>query len=219
MENQNTNIVDDLLVSKSYIILLSGLEQSPILKVSEDLMTAFSTYAIDLDFMHLPFTDKSDKIQTRISDLLTKNQIIIVRAQNYNGNMSFKNSHIVRINLSINSTILNDVELLSRYKASLLDSGINKYFNFKTGVTDQDYNNSIYWYIIDDIERRVYGSQYKRLSHKYYEETNGDKTKSPEGSRSPKNNSYVPDFEKPVKQDAPSNLEFQSDSPDERFEV
>jgi hypothetical protein len=204
MENQDKNIVDDLLISNSYIILLSGLEKSPIIKVSEDLVSAFSSYVIDLDFMHLPFNDRSDKIKNRLSDVLAKKQIIIVRAQNYDGNMSFKNTHIVRINLSINSQLSGDAELSSQYKAALLDSGINKYFNFKTDMVEQDYINSIYWYIIDDIERRVYGSQYKQLSHKYFlAQKLSKEDKISEVSETSNNNI----------------IEFKTDSPNERFDA
>lgn len=209
MESQSRNIVDDLLLSNSYVILLSGLEKSPIVEVAADLLSAFGSYAIDLDFMHLPFTDKSTKIKDRLNDLVSKRKIIIVRAQNYDGNMSFENTHILRINISINSIMLGNVDLMKQYKNELLSSGVNRYFNFKEDTNMEEYKNSIYWYIIDDIERKVYGVNYKRLSHKYYSET-----------KNVSESKEVKEQNKPAKENGgnvKNDLEFHVDDLDERF--
>jgi len=171
MENPNKNIVDDLLISRNYIILISGLNKSPIEQVSSDLVKSFEQYAVNLNFMHLDFTDKTSIVQDRIKSIITeKTQIIIIIGQNFDSNMAFKNSHILRINLSVDATMIGDDEKATQYKNALLVSGINKYFDFKEDTDVQEYINMIYWYIIDDIERRVYGVEYKKLSYKYFVE-------------------------------------------------
>ena len=174
MDSSNDlNIVDRLLQMKSYVICVSGLDQSPINEVVKDLLESFNSvnedYAIDMDFMHLHVTEKSRKISNRLEEIINQgNRIIIVKSKTFNPFMRFDTAHKVHINISINKDLTNDDTLFNQYKTIIEESKPNKYFNFKSGTDFSQLIDNIFLYLIDDMERVVYGKMYNKLSHKFY---------------------------------------------------
>lgn len=173
-DSDDINVVDKLLQMKSYVVCISGLEQSPIDNVVKDLLETFNSinenYALDIDFMHLPITERSRKMGNRLEEIIDQgNKIIIVKAKTFNPFMRFNNAHKVHINISINKELTNDDDLFNQYKTIIEEAKPNKYFNFKSGTDFTQFVDSVFYYLIDDIERVVYGRQYKKLSHKFYD--------------------------------------------------
>ena len=73
MTSNNQNILDiQLLNKKKYIVLFSGLEFSPVEKIANDLSKDFN--AIVLNYLHLNLDDSLDPLNTRVNDLLKKNE-------------------------------------------------------------------------------------------------------------------------------------------------
>lgn len=147
------NILDHHLKNNNYILLLSGLESSPIHTVAKELCIAFN--GIVLDFMHL--TDMAP-LNDRINDI--KNQFIVVKSK------SFPKDEIkFRVDLHYNVSIKTQDK---EYLDSLKTNYINKYFNFKAD-TDIDITiDTMFNLIIDDLEKKVYKKDYDTLNHKVF---------------------------------------------------
>ena len=163
MESEQ-NVLDALLLSKNYIILFSGLKMSPIDKVVDEMTKSFN--ACLLDFMHLPLDSDLSPMNTRVKELMKQgNKMYIIKGQAFDKSWT-KIPVDLHINLSINDKTINDVKLSTSYKSALTRSYINKYFNFKPDTNMEQYLDNIFWYIVDDIEKKVYKKDYDRLNHK-----------------------------------------------------
>lgn len=154
-------VLEHYLKNNNYIILLSGLPESPISTVSKELCIALN--GIVLDFMHL--TDDLQPLNERIETLTNnKGKLIIVKSQSYNKSL-IKFFADIHINISIK---IDDVEKSKSYKEKLETNYINKYFNFKQETNIDKYIDDIFEFIIDNIEKKVYKKDYEILSHKFY---------------------------------------------------
>lgn len=166
--DDDKNIVDALLESNRYIVMISGLDKSPIRKVSEDLLKSFNkygNYALELDFMHLPIGDTSGKIDERLKDCI-ENKIYLVKSQT--SPKIETSDHIVYINVSLNDKLIGDKELMQKYKSILERNNPNKFFNYRPELDYDEFIDKIFMYLIDDIERKVYGNLYSKLNHKVF---------------------------------------------------
>lgn len=153
-------VLQHYLNNNNYIILLSGLHESPINTVAKELCLALN--GVVLDFMHLEASDLQP-LNERIATLVAnKGQLIIVKGQSYNKDLIkfYADTHI---NISIR---IEDVEKSKQYKDRLSTNYVNKYFNFKTDI--DGYIDNIFDYIIDNIEKKVYKKDYERLCHKNF---------------------------------------------------
>ena len=166
---QEPNVIDVLLMSTTYVILLSGLPQSPIKTVAEELVQSLSPYAISLDFMHLEIGNDSKIVVDRLKDLTKeKKRIIIVQAQTYNPSISLpKGSMSTHINISMSDKMINNEQLAKTYKEEMAKSKA-RYFNFKPDTEINVFIDNIFEYIIDSIEKIVYKNEYEKLNHKTF---------------------------------------------------
>lgn len=163
MDSENQpNIIDILLQSDSYVIIISGLPMSPIDTIVKELETAFSQYIVVLDFMHLSFDDTSKLITDRINDVTKdKNRMVIVKCQTFiQKGKCTKQCYITHINISINNNMINNESLATSYKNALKNFKINKYFNYKSDIVMETFIDQIFYYIIDMAEKKVYGDTY-----------------------------------------------------------
>jgi len=165
------SILDAHLLSNNYIVLLSGLDCSPISTVTKELCIAFNGTV--LDYMHLPFNSDLKVVNDRVHDLLKqKKQILFIKAK------SFDKKYIkipvdIHINISISDKQINDLSISTQYKEVIKENYIHKYFNFKHDANIDEYIDNIFTYIIDDIEKKLYKDKYQTLSHKFYVEGQG----------------------------------------------
>lgn len=167
MEN-TYSIMDIYLKTNNVIILLSGLDMSPLNQVTKELCEAFN--GIVLDYTHLDLDSDLKVINDRVIDL-TKNSgnVLFIKGK------SFDKQHIkfrvdLHLNISINNKMINDDILSSKYKTKLTSNYINKYYNYKEETDINDYIDNIFLHIIDDIEKKLYKDKYSKLNHKVYVE-------------------------------------------------
>jgi hypothetical protein len=178
MTSNNYNILDiQLLNKKKYIILFSGLEFSPIEKIVNDLAKDFN--AIVLNYLHLGIDENInlEPLNTRVNDLISKNknspQPFFIIAKSFPSN-KLKIPVDLHINISLNKFAIINLDPAKRpdlpdlYIKSLQSNHINKYINLKKDYNLEDIINDIFNLIIDDIEKKVYGDKYNKLSHKFY---------------------------------------------------
>jgi hypothetical protein len=187
MTSNNYNILDiQLLNKKKYIVLFSGLEFSPIEKIVNDLGKDFN--AIVLNYLHLGIDENIDlePLNTRVNDLITKNknspQPFFIISKSFPSN-KLKIPVDLHINISLNKfAIINldpgkRADLPDLYVKSLQSNHINKYINFKKDYILDEIINDIFNLIIDDIEKKVYGEKYDKLSHKFYNNNSNSSNK------------------------------------------
>lgn len=156
------NVLQYYLKNNNYLLLLSGLPESPINTVAKELCIALN--GVVLDFMHLETTNMKP-INERVAKLvLNKGQVIIIKSQSYNKELMdfFADVHI---NISIK---LDDIKKYKQYKNELLTNYVNKYFNFKSDTNIDKYIDDIFDFIIKNIEKKVYKNDYDKLSHKNF---------------------------------------------------
>lgn len=163
-DNNDQTIIDVILKSSPYIILLSGLPESHIIDILENVSKSFP-HSLTFDYMHI--TDDFTAMNTRINDVLKKNKLIFIISKSFpQAKIDF--SYNLHINLSINSKILDNPELLNSYHESLNENVINKYYNIKPDTDIESLCDKIFDYIIDNMERYVYKDKYNLYSHKFY---------------------------------------------------
>ena len=168
------NVISVLLNTYSYIIIISGLPNSPIDAVINELSIAFDKYCIVLDFMHLPLDDTSNIINERLSDIVReKKRVIIVKCKTFIQNLKLVDTRYlnVHINISINDKMINDDMLAKQYKELLQKTKVNKYFNYKGDDSNLNLNlnqyiSNIFYFIIDIAEKRLYGDKYEEYKSK-----------------------------------------------------
>lgn len=160
--DEQPNIIDVLLKTNNYIIVISGLEASPINQVTEELALVFQEYVVVLDYMHLPLNDTSNIISDRLKDLTKdKKRIIMIKCKTFRQQIKLPpRSLSVHINISINDKTINNPELSTEYKEALKTNRINKYFNYKQDTILDEYVTQLFYYIIDMAEKHVYGDKY-----------------------------------------------------------
>lgn len=171
MEEQN--VVDVLLSTKPYIIFFTGLDISNNLNINtivNELDKIFSDYCIVLDFMHLDLEDSGNVINERIQEVKKMdNKIILVKSKS----IVISTKPDIHINLSISNKMAKDNDITDEYYSNYLKilekNHINKYFNIKKDFDYDEFINKIFDYIIEDIEKKVYGDKYEKYSHKYFE--------------------------------------------------
>lgn len=160
--NSECNVLQQLLKYNSYIILLSGLNESPIHTVAKELCISLDGNV--LDFMHLSKTDLqplNDRVNALISE---KKQVLIIKGLSFDKSLLTINAD-THINISIK---IEDVEISKQYKETLSTNYINKYFNYKLGSVVDELINNIFNFIIDSIEKKVYKKDYDKLNHKNF---------------------------------------------------
>lgn len=157
------NIIDVLLQSNIYIIVVSGLECSPINQITEELAQSFNEYVTVLDFMHLPLIDTSNVIRDRLKDVTSKNRVIIVKCKTFRKTIEIpKNNMLVHVNISINDKTVNNKELSDEYRKVLKEScNVDKFFNYKPETNLDEMITQIFYYLISKAEKRVYGAKYE----------------------------------------------------------
>lgn len=179
MTSNNQNVLDILLLNKKkYIVLFSGLEFSPIEKIVTDLSKDFN--AIILNYLHLNLDDSLDPLNTRVNDLLNKNekmiQPIFIIAKSFPSD-KLKIYPDIHINISLHKfAILNldpakRADLPDLYAKSIQTNRVNRYINLKKDYELNEVINEVFYLIIDDIEKKVYGDKYNTLSHKFFSQS------------------------------------------------
>ena len=182
MTSNNQNILDILLFNKKkYIVLFSGLEFSPVEKIVTDLSKDFN--AIVLNYLHLNLDDSLDPLNTRVNDLLHKNekmtQSIFIIAKTFPSD-KLKIYSDIHFNISLHKfAILNldpakRADLPDLYAKSIQTNRVSRYINLKKDYELNDVVNEIFYLIIDDIEKKVYGDKYNTLSHKFFNSDNNN---------------------------------------------
>jgi hypothetical protein len=186
MDSNNYNVLDFLLFSKKkYIILFSGLKFSPIEQIVTELEKDFN--AIVLNYLHLELDNNLDVLNTRVNDLLKKQEkpiqplFIIGKSFSTDKLKIFPDYHF-NISLSKNDILELDPakrsDLPELYLKSLQTNRINKYINIKKKYDLNEIVNNIFNLIIDDIEKKVYGDKYNKLSYKFYKENSNESNDS-----------------------------------------
>lgn len=167
MEN-TYSIMDIYLRSNNVIILLSGLEMSPLKQVTKELCEAFN--GIVLDYTHLDLDSDLKVVNDRVIDLTKKKgNVLFIKGKSFDKqNIKFRVD--LHLNISVNNKIINDDILSSKYKTKLASNYINKYYNYKEETNINDYIDNIFLHIIDDIEKKLYKDKYSTLNHKVYVE-------------------------------------------------
>ena len=184
MTSNNQNVLDILLLNKKkYIVLFSGLEFSPVEKIVTDLSKDFN--AIVLNYLHLNLDDSLDPLNTRVNDLLNKNekmtQPIFIIAKSFPSD-KLKIYPDIHINISLHKfAILNldpakRADLPDLYAKSIQTNRVNRYINLKKEYELNDIINEVFNLIIDDIEKKVYGDKYESLSHKFFSQSKQNNT-------------------------------------------
>ena len=179
MTSNNQNILDILLFNKKkYIVLFSGLEFSPVEKIVTDLSKDFN--AIILNYLHLNLDDSLDPLNTRVNDLLNKNekmvQPIFIIAKTFPSD-KLKIYPDIHFNISLHKfAILNldpakRADLPDLYAKSIQTNRVNRYINLKKDYELNEVINEVFHLIIDDIEKKVYGDKYNTLSHKFFSQS------------------------------------------------
>ena len=180
--NKEYNILEILLLKKKkYIVLFSGLKCSPIEKIVNELHNDFN--AIILNYLHLDYNDDLIVINNRINTLLDekKEQVFFIMAQSFQADkLKFHIDYHIHISLSQNLLKKLDPrpDLYEIYQKEIQKNRINKYINLKNDYKLDDIINNIFNFIIDDIEKKVYGDQYNKLNHNVYKESDSSKESS-----------------------------------------
>jgi hypothetical protein len=176
MIDSNYNVLDVLLLDKKkYIILFSGLEFSPVVEIANNL--AKDLNAIVFNFIHLELNDSIEPINKRINQQLEKYEMtpkpFFIIAKSFPSNqLNF--TYDAHYNISLHPNVIYKLDPLKRselpqqYTDSIKKNQITRYINVKKDVSNVTYENEIFDLIIDDIEKKVYGNQYNKLSHKFY---------------------------------------------------
>jgi hypothetical protein len=206
--NSNTNVLDFLLsTKKKYIILFSGLNFSPVEKIVTEIAKDFN--AIILNYLHLTLDDNLDVLNTRVNELLKKQEIlkqpifIICKSFQTDKLKIFYDYHI-NISLSKNDILELDPakrsDLPELYIKSLQTNRINKYINIKKDFNLDYVLNNIFNLIIDDIEKKVYGDKYNKLSSKFYKENSNQNIDTDSNSNEPSKLVFDPKSLSPAEQ-------------------
>ena len=179
MTSNNQNVLDILLLNKKkYIVLFSGLEFSPVEKIVTDLSKDFN--AIILNYLHLNLNDSLDPLNTRVNDLINKNenmtQPIFIIAKSFPSD-KLKIYPDIHINISLHKFAILNLDPAKRpdlpdlYAKSIQTNRVNRYINLKKDYELNDIINEVFYLIIDDIEKKVYGDKYESLSHKFFSQS------------------------------------------------
>jgi hypothetical protein len=188
------NVLDVLLMKKKkYIVLFSGLDFSPVEQITNDLAKDFG--AIVLNFIHLSLTDSLDNVNTRVNDLLSKSSSdpkpFFIIGKTFPSD-KLKISVDLHLNLSLHPIAIQKLDPLKRpelpqiYTDSIKTNRISRYINLKKEYDISEIENEIFTLIIDDIEKKVYGDQYEKLSsnNKFGSEQSQTQSKSSVQSQS-----------------------------------
>jgi hypothetical protein len=168
------NILDVLLMKKKkYIVLFSGLDFSPVEQITNDLAKDFD--ATVLNFIHLGLTDSLDPINTRVDDLLSKSSSDIkpyfIIGKTFPSD-KLKIPVDLHLNLSLHPIAIKKLDPLKRpelpqiYTDSIKTNRVTRYINLKKEYNISEIENEIFTLIIDDIEKKIYGDKYEKLSSK-----------------------------------------------------
>lgn len=181
------NILEILLLKKKkYIVLFSGLnllipelECSLVEKIVKELYNDFNAiflYYLDFKYFDLSFNDNLIVINERVKKLLDekKEQVLFIMAQSFpTDKLKFMVDYHIHISLSQN--LLNKLDktpnLYEKYQIEIKKNRINKYINLKNDYKLDEIINNVFNFIIDDIEKKVYGDQYDKLNHNVYKES------------------------------------------------
>ena len=166
------NVLDVLLMKKKkYIVLFSGLDFSPVEQITYDLAKDFG--AIVLNFIHLSLTDSLVNVNTRVNDLLSKSSSdpkpFFIIGKTFPSD-KLKISVDLHLNLSLHPIAIQKLDPLKRpelpqiYTDSIKTNRVSRYINLKKEYDISEIENEIFTLIIDDIEKKVYGDQYEKLS-------------------------------------------------------
>lgn len=166
------SVLDIILIQKKkYIVLLSGLPFSPIEKIASELEKDFN--ATTLNFLHLDFNDDLSVINNRVSTLLQKSepQPIFILAKSFPSSI-LKLPVDLHLNISLNKTLTMELDpsktenLYEQYQEIIKTNRVNRYINIKKDYDLNEIILNIFNFIIDDIEKKVYGDKYDNLSSK-----------------------------------------------------
>jgi hypothetical protein len=166
------NVLDVLLMKKKkYIVLFSGLDFSPVEQITNDLAKDFG--ATVLNFIHLGLTDSLDPVNTRVNDLLAKSSTdpkpYFIIGKTFPSD-KLKIPVDLHLNLSLHPIAIQKLDPLKRpelpqmYTESIKTNRVSRYINLKKEYDIAEVENEIFSLIIDDIEKKVYGDQYEKLS-------------------------------------------------------
>jgi len=185
--NKEYNVLEMLLLkNKKYIVLFSGLNCSPVERIVNDLKSIFN--AIDFNFLHLKLDDDISLINERISDLLKKdiNKPFFIISKTFPTD-KLKIPVNLHINISLNYQLLSELDktpnLFNNYKDELDKNKINKFIKINKGYNYDEKLSEIFEFIIDNIEKKVYGDKYDKLNHRVYDPNNIQISESKESSK------------------------------------
>lgn len=174
---QNTDLdITDVLFQKqsNYVVLVSGLDTSLLenvsLILSKDLRFTY------LSFHHLPIEINEN---TPMINLKPINERVNTYIDNKSGglivsSLSFPKDRIafkvdMHIHLSANKTMFDHIktkynyndDLFVQYKSLMETNIVNKYINQKPDMDTEHLVDTIFYQIVDAIEKKVYGKKYE----------------------------------------------------------
>lgn len=168
MEN-TYSVLDIYRRNNNYIILLSGLEMSPINQVTKELCEAFD--AIVLDYTHLELDSDLQALNDRVKSL-TKDvgNVLFIKGKSFDKD-KIKFRVDLHFNISIPNKMINNDILSSKYKEKMTTNYVNKYYNYKEETVISEYIDNMFLHIVDDLEKKLYKDKYSKLNHKVYNES------------------------------------------------
>jgi hypothetical protein len=192
--NKEYNILEILLLKKKkYIVLFSGLkvkipdlECSIVEKIVKELYNDFNAiflYYLDFNYLDLNFNDNLNIINERVKNLLDekKEQVLFIIVQSFpTDKLKFHVDFHIHISLSQNllKKLDSKPDLYEIYQKEIQKNRVNKYINIKNDYKLDEIINNIFNFIIDDIEKKVYGDQYDKLNHNVFKESKESKESS-----------------------------------------
>lgn len=217
MSLHNYNIYDAYLYKYKKLILI--ITHTPGLDISDlitDISQSFNMRTIKLEGPNMIKKDNLDqynykKVNNDVANILKENNDKLNSSfKGYYGQgillygLSFPKSKIefkadLHIHLSITQKLFiklnSDVEesLYDKFKDILIENIINKYYNLKTDMTDE-INDTLFYKIIDFIEKKVYGKNYEEYSTKNKMLKENDQSEQSDQTEESKTFSQMNDF-------------------------
>lgn len=187
------NIIEAILKKYShYIILISSLDLELLEEMSKEISKEIDFKY--LSFNHLSIDSNYDKLNDRVNDVAIKGNtgVVISSLLFPSDKLNFRPD--IHINLSINKVYFDTIKnkynyndsIFFTYKKKLEDNKVNKYINIKFNINKNYLTDMIFYTIMDNIEKRLYGKFYDELSSKSLE-----KIKKPENNEIIKNDDKI----------------------------
>lgn len=164
----SSNVLEMLIEERNkYIILITGLKFSPIENIINALAKDFN--AIVLNYMHFNHNDDYNIINERVKEIYNNKKPIFIITTSFASD-EIKIPLDFHLHISLNKFMANELNpvkddnFYDDYKKKLETNRINKYYNLKKDWNMEQATNDIFYIIIDNIEKKLYGDKYEELA-------------------------------------------------------